>query len=293
MDNGNSLGGFLRARRSRLAPADVGLPAGPSLRRTPGLRREELAALAGVSVDYYVRIEQGKEHNPSVAVLNALANALRMDDEERAHLFTLANHAAGRTPRPPRSRRGTPAAGGPARVRDDLTWLLAALRPRPAYLLSRVNDVLAANPEGLRLLAGIEDWPAGRRNTARYIFLHPTARTLFGSWERAATGAVAHLRAVSAREPDAADLAALLGELLVNSGEFAELWRRHEVRVKGSDEKTFHHPLVGTMTLSYEALAPLRDDGQRLMIYQAAPGSPSQDALALLGLVDQGAVSRP
>src|SRR6201996_9605314 len=151
------LGGFLRARRARLRPADVGLPPGTGLRRTPGLRREELAALAGLSIDYYIRLEQGKETNPSTAILDGLACALHLTGEEHEHLYALANHAA---------RRTWPSSLPAIReVRAGVRLLLETARPCPAYVQNRVNDILAANPEGLALFAGIEEWPVHRRNT--------------------------------------------------------------------------------------------------------------------------------
>jgi transcriptional regulator with XRE-family HTH domain len=280
MIEGNGLGAFLRARRGRLRPADVGLPAGVGLRRTPGLRREELATLAGVSIDYYTRLEQGKERRPSPAVVDALARALRLDDDERAHLHTLADHAA----RPP----STPPPAPTRAVRPGIRQLLEAVRPSPGFVLSRTSDILAANPEGLALLPGIREWPPRRRNTIRYLFLHPAARKLFAAWEQAARDNVAHLRTVAAADPDAADLAALVRELAERSEEFASLWRHYDVRVKrGADRKTFRHPSVGELTLTSEVLN-LAHGEQRLVVYQAAPGSRDRDALTLLAMLAGG-----
>jgi transcriptional regulator with XRE-family HTH domain len=241
----NELGEFLRARRGRLGPEDVGLPPGLGPRRTPGLRREELAAVAGVSIDYYIRLEQGKETNPSGPVLDALARALLLDAEERAHLYALANQVAGRV--------AGPVLGGSRQVRPGVVQLLETLRPYPAYVLSRTSDVLAANPEALALYAGLAAWPPLRRNTIRYTVLHPGARTL-------------------------------LGELLPASPEFARLWERHEVRHRRWERKEFRHPRVGELTLTTEILY-LPEDGQRITIYQAPPGSRDHDALALLAMV--------
>jgi len=253
---------------------DVGLPDGTSRRRTPGLRREELATIAGVSVDYYARLEQGKETRPSPSVLDALARALGLDEEEKAHLLALADHVAGRAP-----RRTTP----PSRtVRAGIRQLLQTVRPCPAYLLSRTNDVLAANPEALNLFAGLADWPERQRNTIRYLFLHPTARDLFVFWERAARSSLAKLRAVAAADPGAADLAALVAELSVKSPDFAAFWQRYDVGLRSGEEKAFRHPRVGLLTLSYEVLTPARTDGQRLVVYQATPGTPDHDAMLLL-----------
>jgi transcriptional regulator with XRE-family HTH domain len=279
----NQLGEFLRARRGRLRPADVGLPAGIGPRRTPGLRREELAAVAGLSMDYYIRLEQGKETNPSGPILDGLARALRLNEEEQAHLYRLADLAAGRRPRPGPGRVLVP---GRPRVRPGIRQLLGTVRPCPAYVLSRTSDLLAANPEGLALFAGIQDWPAGQRNTIRFTFLHPAARELFADWDVAAASTAAHLHALEAEDPDDQDLRALVGELLAASPEFARLWPRHDVRRRRSDRKPFRHPLVGEFTLSYEVLH--LDDGQRMTVYQAAPGSRDHDAMMLLSMIANG-----
>lgn len=270
------LGRFLRARRSRIRPDDVGLPTGTGYRRTPGLRREELATLAGVSIDYYTRLERGKETRPSPAVVDALANALRLDDEEHGYLRELAIQATRRAPRPRRQ---------PSRsVRPTMELLLETLRPSPAYVMSRTNDLLAANPGGIRLLHGIADWPLRQRNTIRYHFLHPAARDLYPDWEQKAKGCVAQLRAVAGTDPDAPDLAALVGELIVKSPDFNRLWERYEVRVMGDGSKTYHHPVVGTMTLRHEVLTLNRTEGHRLAVFMAPPGSPDHDAMTLLDL---------
>jgi transcriptional regulator with XRE-family HTH domain len=276
------LGEFLRARRARVRPADVGLPAGTGLRRTPGLRREELAALAGVSIDYYIRLEQGRETNPSPPVLNALASALLLDQEERTHLHEIARH-------PPRSgqalsRPARPQPGTGARaVRPGIRQLLETLRPCPAYVLSQISDVLAANPEALALFHGLADWPAPRRNTVRYTFLHPAARDLFADWSHSAAASAANLRAVAAASPETPGLAELVDELTTHSPEFAGLWQRYDIRRRRAEPKTFRHPQAGTITLAYEVLH--LTDGQRMSVYQAAPGSTGQDALRLLTLL--------
>ncbi|GAA5180058.1 helix-turn-helix transcriptional regulator [Rugosimonospora acidiphila] len=274
MSEQTELGRFLRARRSRIRPDDVGLPTGTGYRRTPGLRREELAALAGVSIDYYTRLERGKETRPSPAVVDALANALRLDDEEHGYLRELAIQAARRAPQP----RPQPSRT----VRPTMELLLETLRPNPAYVVSRTNDLLAANPGGIRLLHGMADWPPRQRNTIRYTFLHPAARDLFPDWERKAKGCVAQLRAVAGTDPDAPDLAALVGELIVKSPDFNRLWERYEVRAIGDGSKTFRHPVVGTMTLSHEVLTLNRTEGHRLVIYMAPLGGPEHDAMTLL-----------
>jgi transcriptional regulator with XRE-family HTH domain len=269
----SELGKFLRARRERVRPADVGLAPGVGARRTPGLRREELATLAGVSIDYYTRLERGRETRPSPAVLDALAAALRLDEESALYLHTLVSSPA-RQP----ARGSAPAS----RVRPTLGLLLDSVRPNPAYVIGRTNDMLAANAGGLALLPGITDWPASQRNTIRYTFLHPGARDLWPDWEQKARACVAQLRAVAGGDPDSPDLAALLGELLVKSQDFGRMWERYEVRRIGDGRKLWRHPAVGEMTLTYEVLDINRTDGQRMVIYMAKPGTPDHDAMVLL-----------
>ncbi|MFF5287953.1 helix-turn-helix transcriptional regulator [Paractinoplanes globisporus] len=262
----SDLGEFLRSRRARIGPAEAGLPAGVGRRQTPGLRREELAAVAGVSIDYYTRLEQGRDRNPSVAVLEALADALRLDDDEREHLHRLA------------SGRSTPAGGRrPESARPGLRQLLETVRPSPGFVLNPGSDILAENPEGLALLPGLGEWPRGRRNFVRYMFRHPAAREVIASWPRMAQDCVAHLRTIA---PDQA--AGLVAELSAVSTDFAALWRDYDVRVKSGTDRTFRHPSVGRLDLRSEVLSVA--DGQRLVVFQAAPGSPSADALALLSL---------
>ena len=276
------LGRFLRARREGVRPADVGLPPATASRRTPGLRREELATLAGVSIDYYTRLERGRETRPSPAVVDALARALRLDAEEHEFLRSLAAQAARRAPQPPAPRSRS--------VRETVRLLLETLRPNPAYVLSRTYDVLAANPGGAQLHPGLAGWPARQRNTIRYTFLHPAARELFPDWEQKARGCVAQLRAVAGSDPDAPDLAGLVGELLVKSPDFGRLWGRYEVRRAGGGQKVFRHPAVGTLTLGHEILDLIGASGQRLVVYMAPPGTPDHDAMVLLDRADTAAV---
>jgi transcriptional regulator with XRE-family HTH domain len=274
----SELGEFLRARRARLRPGDVGLPTGTGTRRTPGLRREEIAALAGLSIDYYIRLEQGKETNPGGSILDGLARALQLNEEEHAHLYALANHAAGRT------ARGSQSASRV--VRPGVRQLLETVRPCPAYVLTRTSDLLAANPEALALFAGLADWPPERRNTIRYTFFHPAARELFANWDHSAETTAAHLRSLAADTPADPDVSALIAELLDGSPEFARLWQRHDVRHRRGEAKPFRHPRVGEFTLTTEAL--YLADGQRLTVYQAEPGSRDHDALTLLSMTASG-----
>ncbi|MEV4033584.1 helix-turn-helix transcriptional regulator [Streptomyces umbrinus] len=274
---GTELGRFLRARRARITPAEAGLTVGPGLRRTPGLRREELATLAGVSVSYYTRLERGQETRPSPSVVDALAHALRLVENEHDHLRSLVVLAARTAPEPP-----TP----PSRtIRPGVKLLLETLRPNPTHLVSRTNDLLAANPSGLALLAGIEEWPNRRRNIARYVFLHPTARTLFHDWAAQVRGCVARLRALAGTDPDAPDLTQLAGELLLKSPEFARLWESYDVNGHFHGRKIFHHPEVGDLNLGYQTMELEGTPGQRLITYYAQPGTADYDALVLLDLL--------
>ncbi|MFB8176031.1 helix-turn-helix transcriptional regulator [Streptomyces sp. NPDC055966] len=276
-DGGTELGRFLRARRSRLTPAEAGLAAGSGLRRTPGLRREELATLAGISIDYYTRLERGKETRPSPSVVDALARALRLEDDEHEHLRTLAIMAARSVPEP----RPAPSRA----VRPGVNLLLEALRPYPAYVAGRTTDILAHNPGGLRLLAGMEGWPAKERNIARYVFLHPAAHELFDDWSNQVRSCVARLRGLAGTDPDAPDLARLAGELLLKSPDFARLWERYDVKGRSHGRKTFHHPEVGDLTLGYQSMELEDTPGHRLVAYFAEPDTPEYDALALLDLL--------
>ena len=272
----NELGEFLRARRTQITPSEAGLTPGPGLRRTPGLRREEAATLAGVSNDYYTRLERGKETRPSPAVIDALARALRLTDDEHVHLQTLTAHAHRRAPEPPPAPSRTVSAG--------VKLLLEALRPNPAYVLSRTGDVLAWNPGGLQLFPGADDWPLKQRNIARYLFLHPAAKNLFPDWEQQTRTCVAGLRALAGTDPDAPDLAGLVGELVLKSPDFARLWERYEVKGHAHGTKTLHHPLVGTITLGFQAMTLEGTPGHRLSTYFATPGTPDHDALILLDM---------
>jgi transcriptional regulator with XRE-family HTH domain len=280
------LGRFLHARRTQTSPEQVGLTVGTGLRRTPGLRREELATLAGMSIDYYVRLERGKETRPSPSVLDALARALQLDEAEHQHLRELAARAARYAPEPPPPPSRT--------VRPHLKLVLETLRPSPAYIISRSMDLLAWNSGGLALYAGLDDWPAGQRNLARYLFLHPTARTLFqDDWEYQVRGCVARLRAQAGIDPDAPDLTSLVGELLLKSPEFTKLWERYDVVGRKKAQKTFHHPEVGTLTLSGQSMHLDDTPGQRLGVYTAEPGGPDHDAMLLLDLTVPQSAERP
>jgi transcriptional regulator with XRE-family HTH domain len=283
------LGDFLRSRRSRLSPQDAGVRAYGERRRVPGLRREELAQLAGVSVAYYTRLEQGLSKNASDGVLDALARTLRLDADETAHLNALAH--------PPReaARAGTRPRPRQERARPGVRTMLAALGDTPAILTGYRNDVLAWNPMGHALLFGhlpfdAPGQPGTRPNTFRLVFCDPHTRELYADWKTKARHAVADLRLISGRYPGDPHIAALIGELSVTSQEFARLWAAHPVRQCHATARSFRHPLVGTLTLNSEAMDLAHDTGQRLFIYTAEPHSPSEAALRLLaGLTAESA----
>ncbi|WP_327357519.1 helix-turn-helix domain-containing protein [Streptomyces sp. NBC_01304] len=272
--SGTELGRYLRARRGLVSPQEAGLPAGGGIRRTPGLRREELATMSGVSVDYYTRLERGRETNPSPAVLDAIARVLRLTGDAHERLHELAELASGRLTEPRSADDRT--------VRPSVLRMLDAVSPMPGYVASRYSYVLAANPAGRALLPGLWDWPPEQRNIPRYLFLHPVGRTLYQPWEETVAKSVAHLRAVSGVDPDAAELTALVGELLIKSPEFARIWERYDVSEREGGTKTFAHPQVGGMTLTYEVMPLARSGGQRLVVYQAEPGSADEAAMLKL-----------
>ncbi|MFE3644086.1 helix-turn-helix transcriptional regulator [Streptomyces sp. NPDC059169] len=272
MDSRTELGEFLRSRRARIQPEDVGLPPAGGRRRVPGLRREELALLAGVSVAYYTRLEQGHGRNASVEVWNAVARALQLDDTERAHLLHLAQPHRGR------ERDG----GGPQRVRRELRHLLDALDSVPAYLLGRRMDVLGWNQMARALLYDFPSQHPRQRNMARLVFLEPTSRELFADWEPKARETVGYLRMDAGRYPDDKHLNELVGELSVKSEEFRRMWADHTVADKKHGTKRLQHPLVGELTLAYETFQLPDNPDQHLITYHAEPLSPSADALRLL-----------
>jgi transcriptional regulator with XRE-family HTH domain len=268
MDASNRLGEFLRARRALVRPEDVGLP-DVGRRRVSGLRREELAMLAGVSVDYYVRIEQGRDTHPSAQVLDALARVLGLDDDAVAHLHDLAR------PTPPR-RRGR---SRPERVRPGVLRLLERFDGVPAFVLGRRMDVLAYNALAGALMPAL----ARERNMVRLVFLDPTARDAYPDWDVVAHETVATLRAAAGADLDDPRLTELVGELSLKSDDFRRLWARHDVREKASGTKRILHPMVGELVLGYETLRVADAPGQLLIGYHAEPGSAAERALALLG----------
>jgi transcriptional regulator with XRE-family HTH domain len=284
--DGTELGRFLRAHRTRVTPEEAGLKAGPGVRRTPGLRREELATLAGVSIDYYTRLERGKESHPSPSVVDALARVLLLDERAHEHLRDLAACAA----RPAASQ---PPTAPTSSVGPGVKLLLESLRPHPAVVVSRTMDLLAWNPGGLRLFVGMEQWPVEKRNVARWVFLNPGARTVFDHWDEQIRACVGRLRALAGTEPDAPDLVGLVDELLAESPEFVQLWDRYDVRAHTHGSKTFHVPDVGTLTLEYQSMQLEGFPGHRMVAHYAVPGTPDHDKMVLLDMVATGSDVKP
>ncbi|MEV6030078.1 helix-turn-helix transcriptional regulator [Nonomuraea sp. NPDC052116] len=272
MDRENPLGQFLRARRELLQPEEAGVPV-TTRRRVAGLRREEVARLAGVSTDYYVRLEQGRERHPSAQVVDALAHALALEEDAVAHLHRLA--------RPVRRRR---ASARRERVSPNLLRMMEGWPHTPAVVLGRCLNVLAANALGRALFDG----HAYSGDLVRLVFLDPDAREFYPDWDRVAVNTVAGLRAGAGTDQDDPLLIEVVGELSVKSEAFRRLWARHDIRQKTHETKRFRHPLVGELTLHYESLTVNSAPGQQLVVYQADPGSPSEESLSLLGSLTAG-----
>ncbi|MFF5437625.1 helix-turn-helix transcriptional regulator [Streptomyces achromogenes] len=266
----NHLGDFLRARRAGLRPETVGM-ASHGARRVAGLRREEVAVLAGVNADYYARLEQGRERNPSPQVIDALSRALRLGTDARAHLYRLA----GATPD---DRSSAPAT---EQVSPALRQLMDGYPNTPAFVMSRTLDLLAANALAEALYAPFD--PAD--NLARMTFLDPAGRTFHMDWDRTARATVANLREATGSDPDNPRLRRLVRTLSEGNADFDRLWNTHIVRGKTRDAKRFLHPDVGPLSLTYQAFDVRDAPGQQLVIYHAEPGSPSAQSLGLLGSV--------
>ncbi|MFE9560935.1 helix-turn-helix transcriptional regulator [Streptomyces sp. NPDC006487] len=275
MSTAINLGEFLRGRRSLLTLEDVALPDFGGRRRVAGLRREEIAQLAGVSVDYYTRMEQGRVPNPSGAVLDALARALRLDADAARHLHRLARPQSAARHVPPRQTR-------PQRVRPMLQRLLDDLVDMPAMVMGRRMDVLAWNAAAVALFGDYADLDRAERNIARITFLDETTRELYADWASCARENVAYLHMDAGRHPEDPRLASLIGELSMKSEDFRRWWAEHPVQDKTSGTKRFHHPVVGDLELAYETLRPTDDPDQALITYAAEPGSPSHDSLRMM-----------
>ncbi|MEU6744372.1 helix-turn-helix transcriptional regulator [Streptosporangium sandarakinum] len=272
MDRGNELADFLRSRRARLTPDRAGLAHDGRARRVPGLRRDEVARLAGVSTEYYTRLEQGRAGNPSPEVVESLARALQLDLAEREHLTDLLA-------RPTPARR---APVGPQRVRPGLHLMLQTLEHVPAFVLGRRTDVLAANRLARAVLTDFDALPVPQRNLTRYYLLDPDARDRVGDWARIAAETVAILRLEAGRHPHDRRLADLVGELTLRSPEFSTWWNDHRVLRRTHGTKRYHHPVVGDLHFAYESFQLPDDPDQTLCVYNAEPGSTTAESLRLL-----------
>jgi transcriptional regulator with XRE-family HTH domain len=274
MDQLVTLGEFLRSCRSRLVPDEVGVPR-TGRRRVSGLRREELAQLAGMSVDYYTRLEQGRSRTASHAVLDALAAALRLDGAERAHLFDLAADHRPRHQAPGRALQ---------QVNPTAHRLLEMLDSAysPAFVLGRHTDVLAGNRLAYALITDFAALAPRERNQARFVFLDPYARELYGDWETVAADTAAMLRMEAGRRPSDRELGDLIGELSVRSADFRGLWADQRVVERTRGTKAYHHPVVGDLTVSYQAMALAGQEDQTLFVYTTPSGSADETALRLL-----------
>ncbi|MER6038194.1 helix-turn-helix transcriptional regulator [Streptomyces sp. NPDC001835] len=272
LDRWAELSEFLRSRRARLKPEDVGLPDFGRRRRVPGLRREELAQLAGVSVAYYTRLEQGNGRNVSAEVLDSIARALRLTDAEHAHLTHLAKPAAHKKKPAVRQQQ----------VRAALRRLLDSMEGVPAYVVGRRTEVLAWNRMAAAVFGDWAELAPAERNWARMVFLRPDYRDLFVDWEQKAIDIVCALRMDAGCYPDDPRLSALVGELSVKSAEFRRLWATHDVKEQSYGVKRLRHPLVGELSLSFETFRLADDHDQALLTYHAEPDSPSAQSLRLL-----------
>ncbi|MFI1680488.1 helix-turn-helix domain-containing protein [Streptomyces sp. NPDC020607] len=266
VDTTQEMAAFLRTRRERLDPHDVGLPTRRRPRRTPGLRREEVAELAGISIDYVVRLEQGRGLRPSADVLEALSRALRLTPDEHLYLFDLAQHR-------PR-KAGKPATTAP----PQLARLVADLSPLPAMLMNHRYDIVAWNDEIARLLLDFDTLPPSQRNAMWLCLMHPGTRDLYADRELVVREGIAHLRAAWAAYPEDRELADRIAEFTARDAEFARMWGERDVKVNGRGQKVLRHPDVGVLAVEFEVLAPLQDPEQRLVIYRAADAE-AQSAL--------------
>ena len=269
----NALGEFLRARRELLDPQEAGIP-DFGRRRVPGLRREELALLAGVSSPYYTRLEQGRDRHPSPQILEAIGRALGLDEQAMAHLHRLAQA-------PPPSRNQPSSI---EEVPDGLRFLLDSWTAQPAVIVGRWRDVLAAN----RLAQVLNPGFVSGRNLLRHVFLDPEGREYYLDWKEVAEGAVAGLRASAGAEPDDPRLTGLVGELSVKSEDFRQMWARHDVRARVSGRKRYNNPFIGPITLDYETFTVNADPGQTMFVFRAEPGSSDEHSLLLLAQIAAG-----
>lgn len=277
MDNRAEVREFLMTRRARVSPEAAGLPAGTQ-RRVAGLRRSEVAALAGVSVEYYAKLERGALGGASAAVLDSLSRALHLDDAEHAHLLDLARAADG-IPSSGRSRRRAARPGAP---RPSLQWMLDSITDSVAVVRDQRQDLVAVNALGRAFYSPLIGDGGRTPNFARFQFLDPASREFYPDWDLFAGMCVAIIRAEAGRDPHDKGIQDLVGELSTRSETFRTLWAEHDVRTHGAGTKRFRHPVVGILTLVYEELALTAEPGQVMLVYSAEPGSPSAEGLRLL-----------
>jgi transcriptional regulator with XRE-family HTH domain len=275
MDTTDEIREFLTTRRAKITPDRAGLPTFGRHRRVSGLRREEVALVAGISVEYYTRLERGNARGVSDDVLDAVSRALQLDDAERAHLLDLVRTANEQ--RPPRR------TAAPPRVRPSIQRVVDALSDIAAFVHNGRLDIVYANPLAAAIYSDQDRDPVRPPNTARFLFLDPRAKTFYLDWEKVAQDVVASLRGEAGRNPYDRALSDLIGLLSTRSDEFRVRWASHDVRFHRSGTKRLHHPLVGDLTLAYESLELPADAGLTLVTYSAEPGSPSEAALRELG----------
>ncbi|MEV6040952.1 helix-turn-helix transcriptional regulator [Nonomuraea sp. NPDC052116] len=275
MDNRSDVREFLTSRRAKITPGQAGLPVAGQ-RRVPGLRRSEVAALAGMSVEYYAKLERGSLAGVSAGVLDAIARALQLDDAERAHLLRLAHEADGSNAILRRRRPKQPTA------RPGLQWMLDAITTAPAIIGNNRSDLLAANHLGRAMYSDLYADPTRPPNFARFTFLDSAARRFYPDWDLAADMTVANLRTAAGKDPHDKILHDLVGELSTRSDDFRHRWGAHNVRTHGTGVKHFRHHIVGDLTLTYESMDLRAEPDLSMTIYAAEPGSPSEDALRLL-----------
>ncbi|WP_405785197.1 helix-turn-helix transcriptional regulator [Streptomyces sp. NBC_01378] len=278
MDGTNALGEFLRARRALVRPEDAGIRGG-GLRRVPGLRREEVAMLAGISADYYLRLEQGRDRNPSLQVLEALADVLTLDADATAHLIGLTQTRPSRSQRSPRSTSRARAEHKAETVPPGILQLMEGWTTNPAYVENKFTDVLAANA----LATAVSPNYFAGVNLLRAVLLDDSERELLRDWEELAEALIASLRANVGPDVDDPRLTELVGELSVRSEHFRRLWGRHDVHPKRPRVNRLHHPQVGDLELHASKLAIVGTDGLILKVFHAEPGSRSAELLAILG----------
>lgn len=265
---------FLSSRRARITPHQAGLPAYGGTRRVPGLRREEVALLAGMSVDYYTRLERGNLSGVSDSVLNAVSRVLQLDEAEHAHLFDLARTT--QSPRRPRRKAGA------VQIRPSVQWVLDSIVGAPAWVSNERLDMLAGNELCDALYRDAATDPERPVNIARFLFLNERSHDFFVNWDEHADNAVAILRTAAGRDPYDENLTRLVGELSTRSDEFRTRWGAHNVRFHRTGLKTLHHFAVGQLDLTFEGLELAADPGLTLYVMTAEPNSPTAERLALL-----------